>query len=183
MKRFTLIIALASLTLAFTGCDQNAKNRPSDTILGSTHSERPDWIDDDEVYREEGLALRPTATYRGTDVTAYASKAPASSVYFGFDKAGVKESERGKLSEMLEVLKNDPYAGLLVVGHCDWYGTHEYNLALGDRRAKSVLTYLDGLGLDSSRIRVLSKGSLDAKEKGRPDVCWHDRRADIIVMR
>ena len=106
-----------------------------------------------------------------------------SSVYFGFDSSSVAASERLKLQEAAEYLKQNSEDNLLVEGHCDWYGTSEYNLALGDRRANSISDYLDTLGISPERIEKLSKGSLEAISGSSKELSLKDRRADLILLK
>ena len=69
--------------------------------------------------------------------------------------------------------------GLRVEGHCDPRGTEEYNLALGDRRARSVVGYLGRLGVETSRLRAVSKGKLEAV--GSDEEGWaRDRKATFV---
>ena len=77
---------------------------------------------------------------------------------------------------------DNPARGLLLEGRCDWYGTAEYNLALGDRRAASARDYLITLGIEPSRLEILSKGSLDASPGLSKIESAQDRRADLIVL-
>ena len=105
------------------------------------------------------------------------------SVYFGFDSSSVSASERLKLQEAAEHLEQNSKDHLLVEGHCDWYGTSEYNLALGDRRANSISDYLDTLGITPERIKKLSKGSLEATSGSSKELSLKDRRADLILLR
>ncbi len=105
------------------------------------------------------------------------------SVYFGFDSASVSASERAKLQQAADYLMENPTSGLLIEGHCDWYGTAEYNLALGDRRATSVSDYISTLGVSPSRIETLSKGSLEATSGLSKDQSSQDRRADLIILK
>ena len=105
------------------------------------------------------------------------------SVYFGFDSSSVAASERLKLQEAAEHLEQNSQDHLLVEGHCDWYGTSEYNLALGDRRANSVSDYLDTLGITPERIKKLSKGSLEAIGGSSKELSLKDRRADLILLK
>jgi peptidoglycan-associated lipoprotein len=63
-------------------------------------------------------------------------------VYFGLDRAAVAAPERPKLQAAIKWLADNPTNRLVLVGHCDWRGTAEYNLGLGDRRANAVKQYL-----------------------------------------
>ena len=104
------------------------------------------------------------------------------SVYFDFDSSSVAAAERVKLQTAADYLKQNPKDHILVEGYCDWYGTSEYNLALGDRRAGSASDYLGTLGIASRRIEKLSKGSLEALSNLSKSESGVDRRVDLIVL-
>jgi len=103
-------------------------------------------------------------------------------VYFDFNSSSVSASERAKLQEAADYLMDNPGDALLIEGHCDWYGTAEYNIALGDRRASSVSDYLATLGVSPNRLETLSKGSLEATPGLPKDQSGLDRRADLIIL-
>ena len=104
------------------------------------------------------------------------------SVYFDFDSSSIAATERIKLQKAADYLKENPKDHLLIEGYCDWYGTSEYNLALGDRRAASAGDYLNTLGVDSQRIEQLSKGSLEATANLAKSDSGQDRRVDLILL-
>jgi peptidoglycan-associated lipoprotein len=79
-------------------------------------------------------------------------------VYFDFDSFEISSSAAQTLSEHAAWLKENPTVSLTVAGHCDEAGSTEYNLALGERRARVVVNYLASLGLDRNRLRVVSYG-------------------------
>ena len=111
-------------------------------------------------------------------------------VYFDLDKADIRESEQGKLRTLAEWLNRDTNRTIVfkVEGNCDPRGTSEYNLGLGDRRARAVKDFLVSLGVDPSRIETVSFGSEKAtgKDEGEAGVVgtWaNDRRADFVYLR
>ena len=103
-------------------------------------------------------------------------------VFFRFDSHAIASSERSKLQAAAEYLLTNSQDGLLIEGHCDWYGTSDYNLALGDRRAKSIRDYLITLGVSQNRIETLSKGSLEATSGLSKSEAKQDRRGELIVL-
>lgn len=105
------------------------------------------------------------------------------SVYFGFDSSSIAANERAKLQQAADHLRQNPSNALLIEGHCDWYGTAEYNLALGDRRANSAHDYLITLGISSERVETLSKGSLESTSGLSKPQASQDRRADLIILK
>ena len=80
-------------------------------------------------------------------------------VFFDFDKHAIRSGAVAVLERNAELLKG-PYrhASVLIEGHCDEQGTVEYNLELGKRRAQTVKSYLVDLGVEESRIRIVSYG-------------------------
>jgi len=104
-------------------------------------------------------------------------------IYFALDRYAVAPAERPKLQNALKWLADNPGKSLVLVGHCDWRGTSEYNLGLGDRRAASVKRYLESLGGDASRIETLSKGSTEAKQGGGEADWQKDRRVDFVELK
>jgi peptidoglycan-associated lipoprotein len=104
-------------------------------------------------------------------------------VYFDFDKSGIKASERVKLEAAMIYLSEQPQYRLLLEGHCDWRGTPEYNLGLGDRRGSAARQFLETTGVASNRLEVGSKGDLDATEAGDATAMAADRRVDLIILK
>jgi peptidoglycan-associated lipoprotein len=105
-------------------------------------------------------------------------------VYFGFDSSAITQEERAKLVEAANYLKANPTMRLLLEGHCDWRGTDEYNLGLGDRRANAAKSYLTGaLGVAADKLEIVSKGSLEAKKNADEATMKTDRRAEIVILK
>ncbi|HEV8306730.1 MAG TPA: peptidoglycan-associated lipoprotein Pal [Methylomirabilota bacterium] len=103
-------------------------------------------------------------------------------IHFDFDKYEVRAQDKGVLDENAKWLKSNANALLLVEGHCDERGTNEYNLALGERRAKATRDYLVSLGIDGSRITVISYGEERPLCTERTEACWaQNRRAHFLV--
>ena len=105
------------------------------------------------------------------------------SVYFGFDASSISPSERFKLQAAADHLTANPSDAIIIEGHCDWYGTEDYNLALGDRRANSASDYLQTLGINTDRLNKLSKGSLEATSGLSKSESGQDRRAELIILK
>lgn len=104
-------------------------------------------------------------------------------VYFNFDSASIAAAERAKLQEAARYLDKNSRVAVLLEGHCDWYGTGDYNLALGEQRANSARDYLSTLGVKGNRIETLSKGSLEATSGLSKAQSAQDRRVEIIILK
>ncbi len=99
---------------------------------------------------------------------------------FDFDQAELTTQDRNVLQQIADCITRGPLKGrkLALVGRADPRGTDEYNLGLGDRRAHSVGTYLEHLGVAATAIRATTRGALDAH--GHDDESWRvDRRVDV----
>jgi len=71
----------------------------------------------------------------------------------------------------------------LFEGHCDERGTEEYNLALGEKRAKSTYDYLVSLGISPERIKIISYGKSQPLDSGHTEMAWQkNRRAQFLVI-
>jgi peptidoglycan-associated lipoprotein len=104
-------------------------------------------------------------------------------VYFAFDRDAITAAERPKLQAAKDYLDKNPQYRLLLEGHCDWRGTSEYNLGLGDHRASSAKKYLVSIGVSADKIETLSKGSEEAKKNADADTMSKDRRDDLVVLK
>jgi|GEM_PF-544397 len=103
------------------------------------------------------------------------------SVHFDFDKADIRPSEAAILDGNAQWLKGNDLL-VLVEGHCDERGTNEYNLALGERRAKAVRDHLVSRGIAAERITTVSYGEERPVCTEAAEDCWRrNRRADMLV--
>jgi peptidoglycan-associated lipoprotein len=105
------------------------------------------------------------------------------SVYFDTNLSSIKKDERPKLQAAKDYLAKNPQYRILLEGHCDWRGTAEYNLGLGDRRANEAKKYLLSLGVTADKLETLSKGSEEAQKAGGDDTWKKDRRVDVVVLK
>lgn len=105
-------------------------------------------------------------------------------VYFDFDKSDLTPEAKQLLQKNAQWIQAHPAYKIVIEGHCDARGSIEYNLALGERRAKAVKRYLMQLGVPQSRLSTVSYG------KERP-IAWGDteeayaknRRANFVPVK
>jgi peptidoglycan-associated lipoprotein len=103
-------------------------------------------------------------------------------VFFDFDKYDIRPADAKTLDGNAGWLKSNPNHLVLIEGHCDERGTNEYNLALGERRAKSTMNYLVSQGVQASRITIISYGEERPSCTQKNDECWaKNRRAHFLV--
>ena len=103
-------------------------------------------------------------------------------VRFDFDKSEVKEDGRRTCQVVADYMKKNPGAKLQVEGHCDERGTSEYNMALGERRATAVTTYLVSLGVSKAGLSTVSFGKEKPLDPGHDEGAWaKNRRAHFVL--
>ena len=103
-------------------------------------------------------------------------------VYFDLDKSDIRASEQAALTKNAETLKKFDFLKVTVEGHCDERGTVDYNLALGERRAKAAYDYLVSLGVPADRLRTVSYGKEIPVCTESAEDCWQrNRRAKFTV--
>ena len=104
-------------------------------------------------------------------------------IYFTFDSSGLSESARSSLSNNAELLAKGSVDKIRIEGNCDERGSAEYNLALGERRAKSVHQYLETLGVDPDRLSIISYGKEKTAVLGSNEEAWaKNRRAEFVAV-
>ena len=107
---------------------------------------------------------------------------PLQPAYFGLDSSELDDAGRAIVASNAEVLKKYPTWMVTVEGHCDERGTAEYNLALGERRAVAVKTYLVALGISPDRLRTVSYGKEFPFDAGHTETAWSkNRRAHFVI--
>ena len=103
-------------------------------------------------------------------------------VFFAFDSSVLDSSAKEAMNSNAEFLKANSKVDIQVEGHCDERGGRQYNLALGERRAKSVLEYLVAMGVESKRISTISYGNERPVSEGHDESAWSkNRRANFVV--
>ena len=107
---------------------------------------------------------------------------PLKPVFFGLDSAELDDAGRAVANENAAVLKKYSTWGITIEGHCDERGTAEYNLALGERRALAVKTYLSSLGVSPDRVRTVSYGKEFPFDMGHTEDAWaRNRRGHFVI--
>jgi peptidoglycan-associated lipoprotein len=149
----------------------------------------------EQAQREQALrdaAARASADKETTEkakkeaaakIAAIIKELQIADIHFDYDKYNLKP-------EAQEILKNGTPAflkyrdyKLVVEGHCDERGTHEYNLALGEKRATEAANYLSNLGIEKERIKTISYGKEMPLDNGHDEAAWQkNRRAHFVVF-
>lgn len=103
--------------------------------------------------------------------------------YFAYDSYSLGGDAREALKYNANWLKENASATIQIEGHCDERGTTEYNIALGEKRANAAKDYLVRLGVDASRVSVISYGEERPSDPGHDESAWgKNRRAAFVIL-
>ncbi len=111
------------------------------------------------------------------------SEKPLGTIYFDYDRAVIRDDARTILDGNAAWMKKFKSVKVQVQGHCDERGTEEYNLALGEKRAKAAQDYLLSTGISSNRIQIISYGKSQPINPGHDEAAWQmNRRAQFLII-
>jgi len=186
MNKFSKLVCflLIGSAVLLAGCPKKPKRPdPSATQYGQGVGElNPQGVNVDGAGANDASLQQRTPGSPLTEDQLIRGQLPT--IYFDFDRSAIKPSERTKLEEASKKIGGELKGKqILLEGHCDWRGTAEYNMGLGDRRANAVKEYLAKLGVEAVRLEPLSKGDLDAKENASGEEMNKDRRVEIVIIK
>jgi len=99
-------------------------------------------------------------------------------IHFAFDSSMLSQKAQDILKAKARILKDHPELRMVIAGHCDERGTDEYNMALGERRARAAYEYLVLLGVDADRVDLVSYGEERPLVEGHNKEAWAKNRRD-----
>lgn len=193
LSRTLGVVALACFALSLVGgCakkemvvpDQVA---PPTAAAPATPAPQPAQPGEEPV-KAQTITEAPVAVAEQTTESASKAEAAETSlerIYFDFDAFVLSQTARDTLSRNAEaLLKKMPNARVSIEGHCDERGSDEYNLALGEKRAKAAMSYLVTLGVPAARLSIISYGEEKPLEAGHGEDVWaKNRRAEFVIVK
>ena len=142
---------------------------------------------------EEAAAKKPEETTTEYNVSSLSekpvpieeqAKAALKDILFDFDSSEISEENRQILADDGKWLGQNPDLKITIEGHCDERGSVDYNLALGERRAKSIRDYLVSLGISPSRLNIISYGESMPLDPGHTEDAWaKNRRVHFAISK
>jgi peptidoglycan-associated lipoprotein len=192
--RSVLLVPAALMVLFASGCAKQPATMPATAApapgasSGSTAGSRP-------VAAQSGMGAGgagSAAVAAGSAASATAARpsprefmanAALKDINFDFDKYDIRPADTKILDANAGWLKTNPRSLLLIEGHTDERGTPEYNLALGERRAKAAMSYLVALGIQANRISIISYGEERGLCKEHGESCWVRNRRDHFLVK
>lgn len=118
-----------------------------------------------------------------TDQSTFAGPAALrenNTIYFNYDSDNIKDEYVGVMQAHAQYLRDNPDAHVIIEGHTDERGTPEYNIALGERRARSVARYMQNLGVDVRQLSIVSYGEEKPVDPGHSEAAWVKNRRAVI---
>ncbi len=167
------LIILFTILLGMGNCSKKVAVLP-ETIqeIGPTLSEIPDTRMNTSGIVTGNKTNQPmkTASYQFRDI------------YFDYDRYELKSEAIEILSEHARQLKKNQNIKVLIEGHCDEWGTIEYNLALGERRSNSVKSFLVKYGISPDRLSTISYGKERPLDPEHNASAWAKNRRAVLVI-
>lgn len=149
MKRFAIVLTLMMALAAGFGCAK--KSSGSEPSMGEGLS------------AEERAAIQQITDGR---------------VFFAFNKFDIKPEYKQVLQQKADLMKRYPRIRVRIEGNCDSRGTQEYNLALGERRARAAYEYMVMLGVNPGQLEMVSFGKENPLVEGTGEAVWSKNRRD-----
>lgn len=158
-----------------SACVADGDCGPGGTCKPDGTCERPKacTVDDDCADDEDCIDGRCLKPWKGSGSDLPDCQLPT--IYFAFDDSGIKPEDRDLLSATAECVRKGGSRGVNLSGFADESGTEEYNIALSERRARTVADYLARLGIDPAQFYVIPKGEAEPTGRGADA----DRRVEI----
>jgi peptidoglycan-associated lipoprotein len=171
-------LAVALPMIALAACSSNSTTEEQSQV--DTNAQRQAEI------AAEQESVRVNAAKRAAEIEAQKRQElerlrAEHIVYFDFDMSSVSSDFSAVLDAHAKFLNENSQANVLVEGHADERGTPEYNIALGERRAKAVITYLENMGVSSSQLRMVSYGEEKPMIKDRSENAFSKNRRAVLV--
>lgn len=180
MKKLLIFVLVVAVALSFTtACKKKPKEVPPPP---PQVKEQPKVepvappVVKEPVLSEEELYLQKSLEQINREK-------PLATIYFDYDKSVIRDDAKPVLEVNTNWLMKFKTIKILIEGHCDERGTEEYNLALGEKRAKATMDYLANLGIGADRMKVISYGKSQPVDPGHNEGAWQkNRRAQFLVI-
>ncbi len=186
MRKISVLVMLLVLGVILAGCTPKKvvqPEPPTTVVTPKEVKEEAVELKPEERITEEQIAKIET---KDIEIPSYTEeKSIFEDILFDFDKYDIRPGAKPTLRTISDWMLKNPAAKILIEGHCCEIGTNEYNLALGDRRAKATMDYLVALGVASGRIEMISYGEERpfCTENKEEECLKKNRRAHFVVIK
>lgn len=179
----SLLIAIPVIVLSACGATSDSSEGKSETTNAAVEGAQVGTAGQDVNASEDVLVntAEVAKTPEEMQQEKYDSLRQEQTIYFDFDDAKVESNYIELIQAHADYLVKNPAAKVMIEGHCDERGTPEYNIALGERRAKAVAQYLQSLGVMADQITTVSYGEEKPVDMSRTEAGFaKNRRARLV---
>ncbi|MFC3120796.1 peptidoglycan-associated lipoprotein Pal [Agaribacter flavus] len=181
-KLKSLLIALPALTLlACASPDEEQASEANEAAIAAQEAEAAKKAAEAEKARAEAAAADKLRKAKALMEKEKAALEAQQTVYFDFDRSTIKAEFQSVLRKHADFLVKNPSQEIVIEGHTDSRGTPDYNIALGERRAKAVETFFLNAGVSSSQMSVVSYGEEKPAVMGASEYAFAQNRRAVVV--
>lgn len=179
MKKILILSLSCLLVLSFlVSCRKKVEETPPPP---------PQVKEQPKVEKVEKPAAPPRLTeeeiFQKKSLEELNAEKPVQLIFFDFDKYNIREDAKSVLQNNASYLKKWTSVKVLIEGHCDERGTEQYNLALGEKRAKSTYDFFVSLGISPDRLKTISYGKSQPLDTASNEIAWQkNRRAQFTII-
>ncbi len=182
---FFLPLLVISVLVICSGCAKKGPTGDVGTSIQLDQSQEKKTTTEKDTSIKEGVidseGIREPV---GKGISEARTSAPFLPIYFDFDRYTIRPDMRSRMEHNAQVMLDHPNIRVEIQGNCDERGTNEYNLALGEKRAKAARDYLVNMGVDPGRITIVSLGEEKPLDPGHNEAAWaKNRRDDFVIYR
>jgi peptidoglycan-associated lipoprotein len=180
-KKVAILLFLCALILFLAvSCKPKVKTQPP---APPPVKEKPKVEKVDEAAAVKQPALSEEEIFMSKSLEEVNLEAPLKMIHFDYDRYFIREDAKPALEANSNWLRKFKSAKILIEGHCDERGTEEYNLALGEKRAKSAFDYIVSLGIPQDRLKIISYGKSQPLDTTHNEISWQkNRRAQFLII-
>ncbi len=192
-KEFFRLLAIATLTASLSifasGCGK--KKVPSaeqgeaagqEVVEATVATEAVTEVDTRSGIGSEESLVSDSRRGGAEEILEGRSSGPMLPIYFDFDRFNIRADQSNRIENNADFLKQRSSVVVRIEGNCDERGTNEYNMALGERRARSAKKYLVNLGIVETQIETISYGEEKPLNYGHDELSWSQNRRDDFVI-
>jgi peptidoglycan-associated lipoprotein len=184
-----LIVLVFGLTI-FTGCaekkavvkDGAAQDQQMAADKAAKDKAEADRLAREQAERDAAMKAQADKEQEAKVQAAATVEVAVKDINFDFDKSNIRPDAREVLKANADYFLKSGVASIVIEGNCDERGTAEYNMALGERRAREAKKYLVNLGVKETKMKTISYGKERPLDPGNNEEAWAKNRRDHFVV-
>jgi peptidoglycan-associated lipoprotein len=174
-KKIITLLTMLSMTLLLAACGSMNKGKAAKNSGGMER----ELVTEGEFGSERVKGQRGGSSFYSAEMDREEERL-FNDILFDYDKYSIREDARSILDTAASVLNENSEQDIIIEGHTDERGTNEYNLALGEKRAKATMKYLRSLGVSPARMTIMTFGEEKQFCTTQNEICWQKNRRALI---